>query len=162
MISTDKTIEGEVVTGIAATHSECWIQAGPFKHPHFNLSSVFSLLAEKGVNVDIITQSEQEKGLFFSFTVAENDEKLACEVLKETYSGLNVISRHDVSKISIVGVGMRTHAGVAARMFHTLAKEKIEILLVTTSEIKIGCLILREHVQKAVNLLHDEFIQDEK
>lgn len=155
----DTTIEGEVVTGIATTLDESWIQIGPYKNSNFNLSQVFSLLAEKGINVDIINQNEEINGLKLSFTLAQNDEKLACQVLQEKYPNLNIYSRHDVSKISIVGVGMRTHAGVAARMFQCLSKEEIEIFLVTTSEIKVGCLILRENINKAVDLLHEEFLK---
>jgi len=159
MLTKETSIEGEIVTGIATTLDESWIQAGPYKHPSFNLSGVFSLLAEKGVNVDIINQNEEDNGLKLSFTISETDEKMASQVLQSKFENLNIQARHDVSKISIVGVGMRTHAGVAARMFQALAKEKIDILLVTTSEIKIGCLILRDNVNKAVNVLHDEFIK---
>ncbi len=158
MLTKETAIVGEGVTGVAATLDECWIQAGPYDHPNYKLTNVFTLLAEKGINVDIVNQSEEQNALKLSFTVAQADEEAACKALKEQYPNLNIQSRNDVSKISIVGVGMRTHAGVAARMFRTLTKEKIDIFLVTTSEIKVGCLILREHVNKAVNILHDEFI----
>ncbi len=160
MLTKETSIEGEVVTGIATTLDESWIQAGPYKHAEFNLPHVFSLLAEKGVNVDIINQNEEKDGIKFSFTVAQTDEKLACSTLQEKFNHLNIQSRNDVSKISIIGVGMRTHAGVAARMFQALAKEKIDILLVTTSEIKVGCLISRKNIDVAVNILHNEFIRE--
>lgn len=159
MLSKESSIEGEVVTGIATTENESWVQVGPFKHRDFNLSNVFSLLAEKGINVDIINQNEEQNGLKLSFTISSNDEQQALKTLQEKFNNIPVQIRNDVSKISIVGVGMRTHAGVAARMFQTLAQEKIEIFLVTTSEIKIGCLILREQVKTAVALLHNEFIE---
>ena len=158
MLTQETPIEGEVVTGIATTMDESWIQAGPFKNENFNLAFVFSHLAEKGINVDIINQNEEDLGLKLSFTVPKSDENLACETLQTQFPSLQIKTRTDVSKISIVGVGMRTHAGVAARMFKTLAKEKIDIFLVTTSEIKVGCLVLREVIPKAVEALHNEFI----
>jgi aspartate kinase len=159
MLTQETPLEGEVVTGIATTQDECWIQIGPYQHPDFNLAFVFTLLADKGVNVDIINQNEEQNSLKLSFTVTQTDETLARETLQEKFESLTIHSRCDVSKISIVGVGMRTHAGVAARMFRTLAKEKIGIFLVTTSEIKVGCLVLRENMNKAVNILHKEFIR---
>jgi aspartate kinase len=159
MLMTDSPIEGEVVTGIATTMDESWIQAGPFQHPQFNLPFVFGALAQKGINVDIINQNEEAAGLKLSFTVPQSDEDRSRETLIELFPSLAVRTRNDVSKISIIGVGMRTHAGVAARMFQVLAREGIDILLVTTSEIKVGCLILREFIPKAVQILHEEFIK---
>lgn len=158
MSTIDSPIEGEIVSGIAATQNEAWIQVGSSKNPKFNLASVFSALANKGVNVDIITQSNHESGIKINFTVSQPDAKLALETLKEDFPEIHLNLRDDVAKISIVGVGMRTHAGVAARMFQTLANQNIEILLVTTSEIKVGCLIPREKMQEAVQALHKEFI----
>jgi aspartate kinase len=158
MSTIDSPIEGEVVSGVAATQNEAWIQTGASKNPGFNLASVFSALAEKAVNVDIITQSNDENGIKINFTVAQPDSKLAIETLKQNFPGITLNLRDDVAKISIVGVGMRTHAGVAARMFQTLASQNIDILLVTTSEIKVGCLIPREKMNQAVQVLHKEFI----
>lgn len=159
MSTVDSPIEGEIVSGIAASQQEAWIQAVCEHTPEFNLANVFGLLATKGINVDIINQSELEFGMKISFTIALTDSKLAMETLKSIYPKIKLQLREDVGKISIVGVGMRTHAGVAAKMFAALAKNKIEILLVTTSEIKVACLILREKIQEAVNILHEEFIQ---
>lgn len=158
MSTINSPIEGEVVSGVAATQNEAWIQAGTSKNPHFNLASVFTALAEKNVNVDIITQSQEENGIKINFTIAQPDSKLAIDTLRANFPGVPLYLHEDVAKISIVGVGMRTHAGVAARMFQTLASQKIEILLVTTSEIKVGCLIPREKMQQAVQALHQEFI----
>jgi aspartate kinase len=158
MSTIDSPIEGEVVSGVAATQNEAWIQAGASKNPNFNLASVFTALAEKSVNVDIITQSNEQNGIKINFTVAQPDSKIAMETLKTSFPGIILNLREDVAKISIVGVGMRTHAGVAAKMFQTLASQQIDILLVTTSEIKVGCLIPREKMQQAVRTLHKEFI----
>ncbi|WGL60880.1 aspartate kinase [Pigmentibacter sp. JX0631] len=158
MSTIDEPIEGEIVSGIAASQNEAWIQATCPNSPQFNLSNVFDLLAKKGINVDIINQAEHNNHLKISFTITQTDSNLAMESLKKEFPAITLNLREDVAKISIVGVGMRTHAGVAARMFKTLAKSGIDILLVTTSEIKVGCLILREKVPQAVNALHEEFI----
>jgi len=158
MSTINSPIEGEVVSGIAATQNEVWIQAGASKSPVFHLASVFSELAEKNINVDIITQSHEDLGTKINFTVAQYDSNLAMETLNSRFPDVTLKLREDVGKISIVGVGMRTHAGVAARMFQVLASNNIEILLVTTSEIKVGCLIPREKIQHAIQILHNEFI----
>lgn len=158
MSTMDSPIEGEVVSGVAATPNEAWIQAGSSKNRNFNLASVFTALAERNINVDIITQSIEESGIKINFTVAQPDSKLAMDTLKSRFPDIMFKLREDVAKISIVGVGMRTHAGVAARMFQTLASQNIDILLVTTSEIKVGCLIPRENMQQAVQALHKEFV----
>ena len=158
MSTIDSPIEGEIVSGVAASQNEAWIQAGSSKNPKFNLANVFSALAEKMVNVDIITQSIDENGTKINFTVAQPDSPLALKTLKECFPEISLKLKEDVAKISIVGVGMRTHAGVAARMFHTLALQNIDILLVTTSEIKVGCLIPRDKINDAVKALHKEFL----
>lgn len=161
MSTIDSPIEGEIVSGIAASQNEAWIQASCEDTPQFNLAKVFGLLADKGINVDIINQAELATGPQISFTISMTDAKLAMDTLKNEFPNIKLQLREDVGKISIVGVGMRTHAGVAARMFQTLEKMQIEILLVTTSEIKVGCLILREKIQEAVKGLHKEFISQE-
>lgn len=153
------SIEGEVVVGIAGTKEEAWIQIGPYRNSEFTLARVFSTLADKSINVDIINQNEEPNGIKMNFTVGLHDASRACTSLKEIYPDLNIKIRDDVAKISIVGMGMRTHAGVAARMFRALAREHIDILLVTTSEIKVGCLILREKLTQATTVLHAEFLE---
>lgn len=158
MSTLDSPIEGEVVSGVAAVENEAWIQVGPCQDPKFNLANLFSVLAKESVNVDIITQSNSGDGVKINFTVSQPDAKQALDILKSAFSGISLSLRDDVAKISIVGVGMRTHPGVAARMFQTLAAQNIDVLLVTTSEIKVACLILRNKMQKAVQALHKEFI----
>lgn len=153
-----ENIEGEVVTGVAASANEAWLTVGPMPLLRGTLSHLFSTLAEQSVNVDIISQSVEPTGMKVSFTTHENDLGAALEVLKRVYPGTPVTHRSDVGKVSIVGVGMRTHAGVAARMFQTLHDAQAEVFLVTTSEIKVACLILRDNLKAAVNALHKEFL----
>ena len=154
-------IEGEVVTGVACVGEEAWLRLGPMKNSVDALSNVFCVLSDRGVNVDIIGQNFEPAGLTVNFTIAQSDVGLAKAALAEHFSGVPLEARTDVGKVSIVGVGMRTHAGVAARMFRSLAAQNIEILLVTTSEIKVACLVLRTQVANAVNVLHREFIENE-
>ena len=152
-------IEGEVVTGIAASKEESLVHVGPMSNRIDLLAHVFSTLAEKGVNVDIIGQNFEAAGVALNFTVGEADLNTALEVLAKEFPKVPVTSRTDVAKISIVGVGMRTHAGVAATMFKALAEQNIEVLLVTTSEIKVACLIPRNKVDEALKCLHGTFVK---
>jgi aspartate kinase len=90
--------------------------------------------------------------------VSGADVLVAEETIRDTFPGVPLQKRTDVAKVSIVGVGMRTHAGVAARLFKALASKAIDVLLVTTSEIKVACLIERSRAVEAVQALHAEFI----
>jgi aspartate kinase len=158
MISDNEPIEGELVTGVAHSSDEGWFSFGPLPHTRTTLADVFGALATQGVNVDIVNQEVQSSGLLIHFTVAGTDVAKTREVLKSIAPEAKVHLNQNVAKVSIVGVGMRVHAGVAARMFRVLANEGIEIRLVTTSEIKVACLIDREQLNNAVTALHKEFI----
>jgi aspartate kinase len=155
----DESLEGELVTGIAASSSEVLFTVGPFPKSLDTLSRIFSNLAERRVNVDIISQSfiDGQANSRVQFTVNEEDALIARETLAQCFPDCFVESRNDVAKISIVGVGMRVHPGVAALMFSTLTQEKVEVLLVTTSEIKVACLIPRNAVERATQALHKAF-----
>jgi aspartate kinase len=163
MTNTTDAIEGEVVTGVAASNDEAWLALGPIAPSAVPtqgvLSTVFSALAERGVNVDIITQNFEPAGVSVNFTVGGADVGIAEDILRATFAGVHLRKRLDVAKVSIVGVGMRTHAGVAARMFKALASRGIDILLVTTSEIKVACLIERARAPEAVRAIHAEFLE---
>jgi len=122
---------------------------------------VFGALAKAGVNVDMIIQSAAtDKNNDISFTVASGDAKRAFfiveELKKELKAGM-MLKDDNIAKISIVGVGMRSHSGVAAKMFETLSKEKINIDMISTSEIKISCVVQKDETQRAVQSLHKAF-----
>jgi len=127
------------------------------------LSNLFTQLAEKGVVVDIITQSQSEAGQRLAFSVTQEDYPLAESVLQSLLPkdklSKEVMSK--VSKISVVGVGMRNHPGVAARFFTVLAKHNIPVHLVTTSEIKISAVIDESHLKTAAQALHQAFELDQ-
>ncbi len=120
-----------------------------------------SLLAQKNIHTDIIIQSEGRDGTQdISATVPLNMVDEAVELLKDS-SGLNakeVKVMKDVAKVSIVGSGIQTNVGVAARMFGALSEAKINISMISTSEIKISVIIAKKDVERAVNAIHDEFI----
>jgi aspartate kinase len=95
-----------------------------------------------------------------SFTVPKADASNAQKITKEIIAEIGaqgVLLREDIAKVSVVGVGMRTHSGVAAKMFETLAKHNINIMMISTSEIKVSCVIDAKYTELAVRILHDAF-----
>ena len=124
-------------------------------------AKIFSALGKGGINVDMIIQSAARRDLNdISITVARSDLKKALAIMKEfkeTFKARDIIFEDDIAKISIVGVGMRSHPGVASKMFVTLAKAGINIEMISTSEIKISCAIKESEVNKAVAALHKAF-----
>jgi aspartate kinase len=158
MIADNEPIEGEMVTGVAHSADEAWFTFGPIPHSTHTLAEVFGTLAEHGISVDIINQEVRTPGLLIHFTVAGTDVAKARDVLQKMAPDAPLHINQDVAKVSIVGVGMRVHAGVAARLFKTLASAGIDVRLVTTSEIKVSCLVDKTSLTAAVTALHKEFI----
>lgn len=128
---------------------------------HSTLASLFDLLATEKINVDMISQSEQHsEWMSVSFSIDEVDLLHAIQVLecaKESLGYQELISEQGLAKVSIVGVGMMTHPGVAAHMFRCLSDAQIPVKMVTTSEIKISCLVSAELASRAVQELHASF-----
>lgn len=124
---------------------------------------IFSLLASKEINVDIILQSVGRDGTKdISFTVASSSLKDALSVLEplmENY-GAEIVHDENVAKVSIVGAGMETHAGVASRMFEALYSAQVNIQMISTSEIKVSVLIDRADADRAVSAIHDAFLPE--
>ena len=124
-------------------------------------AKIFGNLAKGGVNVDMIIQSAAtEKRNDISFTVSNSDLKKAMAILGRVKKALNakeVIYDDKIAKVSIVGVGMRSHPGVAARMFNIMAKNRINIEMISTSEIKVSCVVKEVDVSRAVEYLHKGF-----
>jgi aspartate kinase len=125
------------------------------------VAHIFGALAETNVSVDMIIQNISLEGFTdLTFTVSEEDAQRAKEIAEEVARELGapeVSIDTDVVKVSIVGVGMRNHAGIAARMFRLLANEGINIRAISTSEIKTSCLIDAKYSELAVRALHDGF-----
>ena len=125
-------------------------------------AALFGALAEAKVNVDVIVQSihQTEQKNDISFTVSNDDYERALKLTQEkakSWPGCEVIGNTDVAKVSVVGIGMVSTPGVAARMFTALGREKINIQMISTSEIKISCIIEQKELKRAVKAVHTEF-----
>ncbi len=122
---------------------------------------LFNPLAEQGILVDMIVQNVSTEGYTdMTFTVPRTDFKKAIRITQDVANELGakaVTSDNKIAKISLVGVGMKTHSGIASRMFSVLAREGINIMMISTSEIKISCVIDQTCTELAVRVLHDEF-----
>ena len=162
----DEKMEGKKnVVGVASDLGEIKITVERVPDEPGIAGKMFKALADAGVNVDMIIQNLQRDELNdITFTINQEQEKLAAKVLDKIRSKLkfnNYAIDRDVAKISIVGAGMQSTPGIAARMFTSLGKNDINIEMITTSEIKISCLIKKEEANKALNVLHKEFSLDE-
>ncbi len=124
-------------------------------------AKMFSSLAEENILVDMIVQNVSRYGSTdLTFTVPKQDFKKSislCEEMAESLGAKTVLSDNLISKVSLVGVGMKTHSGVASRMFRALAQEQINILMIGTSEIKISCVLEEKDTETAVRVLHKAF-----
>ena len=154
-------MEDVVVSGIAFDKNESKVSITDVPDRPGIAAKIFGALARANINVDMIIQSAaREKYNDISFTVPKSDLSDAVALLKKTSSKLgggSVIFDDKVAKVSVVGIGMKSHPGVAARMFAALADEGINIEMISTSEIKISCVISSELTEKAVKLLHKKF-----
>jgi aspartate kinase len=165
----DSALEDVSVTGVAYDKNEARVLlVGVLDKPGV-VASIFGAIAEKNISVDMIIQSPSvapgeggEVRADVTFTVTKTDlvrVKPFIEELAGKIGAREVRYDEDVVKVSIVGLGMRSHAGVAARMFEILAKEGINIQAISTSEIKISCLVASKYTELAVRSLHDGFLE---
>ena len=163
IITDEKSVlEKNTVSGIAYTKDEAKITLSRVLDKPGVSSKIFGPLAKGNINVDMILQNISQDGKFanLSFTLPRADLEKALKILKKEKSKIGykkIISSNNISKISVVGVGMRSHAGVAQTLFDTLGKNKINIQVITTSEIKISILIDEVYTDLAVQKLHQAF-----
>jgi aspartate kinase len=155
----DEIVEQRVVSGIAYAKDEAKITLLKIADKPGVAASIFGPLAEGSINVDMIVQnlSADGKSTDITFTVQEAELNRALEVLKAVKKELGpfeIKSSSDVAKVSVIGIGMRSHAGVAAQMFKALGERGINILAISTSEIKISVLIDAAYAELAVRTLH--------
>ncbi len=157
----DKNMEKIVVSGITYSKDEAKVTIKGVPDKPGIASVIFGNLADAGINVDIIIQNVSENGTTdISFTTPRKDLKKLKPVLEELKkkSGAKSFSVSEkVGKVSAVGVGMRTHTGIASKMFGALAKAKVNIDMISTSEIKISCVVAEEDTERAVKALHAAF-----
>ncbi len=154
-------MEAPVVSGIAFDKNEAKLSIVEVPDQPGVAAAIFGALAENSINVDMIIQSSAQDGTNdISFTVSRPDLKRALTILEAVKNKLKakaVVSDESVAKVSIVGVGMKSHPGVAAKMFATMAEAGINIEMISTSEIKVACVIREADGTKAVKLLHKVF-----
>ncbi len=155
------SLESPVVSGVALDANEAKVSIIGVPDRPGVAAAIFGALAQDSINVDMIIQSTAQDGLNdISFTVSRSDLRRALLIMESVQKKLgakDVLSDDGVAKVSIVGVGMKSHAGVAARMFAALAEEGINIEMISTSEIKVACIIKQSDGARAVRLLHKTF-----
>lgn len=125
------------------------------------LSDLFDALAEKGIDVDIISQTKLEGVQRLHFSVPEDEADIAVDTIQTRFPEIGGVKAiKNLAKISVIGVGMKNHPGVASRFFNVFARSEIDILLITTSDIKISAVVQRENLKTAAQRLHSEFELD--
>jgi aspartate kinase len=162
----EEIVESRVVSGIAHSRDEAKVSLISVEDRPGIAAGIFGPLAEAGVNVDMIVQNISEEGhTDMTFSCPTDDVPKARRALEAAraagkcdFRDLDV--NDEVAKVSIVGIGMRSHAGVAHKMFAALASEGVNIRVITTSEIKVSVLIDRKYLELAVQALHDAFALD--
>ena len=159
----EEIVESNVVAGVAYSRDEAKLTLVSVADRPGIAAAIFGPLAEAGVNVDMIVQNISEEGRTdLTFSCPTDQVARARKAIEAAKSDgkinfLDLLADTDVCKVSVVGIGMRSHAGVAAKMFEALARENINIEVITTSEIKISVLIDRKYLELAVQALHDWF-----
>ena len=162
----DESMERPIVSGISSIDSEAKLTLRGVPDIPGVAAKILGPISEAGIEVDVIVQNiSAENTTDFTFTVNEADAAAAEAILLEmsnSFGGGLVEVDSDIAKISIVGRGMRAHAGIASKMFEALANQEINILLITTSEIKISVVIKRDSMKDAIVCLHDAFDLDKE
>ena len=161
VVREDMEMEKVVVSGIAYNKNEAKITVLRVADRPGIAAKLFTRVAEANIVVDMIVQNiSQDGSTDISFTVPKPDYPKAMQIVTGVAKEIGapqVVGDDKIAKVSIVGVGMRTHSGVAARMFEALAGEKINIMMISTSEIKVSCVIDAKYAELAVRVLHDVF-----
>jgi aspartate kinase len=162
VVPEEKAMETVMVAGVTATRDEAKITMVGISDAAGIQARVFKPLADAGIVVDVIVQALSAEGTTtLTFTLPQGDLKRARELLSKHCADIcppdRIKSEEHLSKVSAVGAGMRSHAGVALKMFEALARENIKIQLISTSEIKISCVIDAKYSELAVRALHDAF-----
>jgi len=162
VVEEDRDMENIFVSGIAYDKNQAKITIVNVPDKPGIAAKLFEAIAASNIVVDMIVQNVSSDGKFadISFTVPKTDTRRALEVSEAIAMELGaerVDKREDISKISVIGVGMRTHSGVASKMFQTFAANNINIAMISTSEIKVSCVIDLKYTELAVRVLHEAF-----
>lgn len=162
----DSEMEEKVVSGVTYDRNEAKVTIMKVPDRPGIAAKIFAPLMDNHIVVDMIIQNVSSEGLTdLTFTVAKSDLRKALEIVRDVASKIgakDVTADNRIAKVSIVGLGMRTHAGIASTMFRALAREGVNIEMISTSEIKISCVIDEKYTELAVRTLHDAFELDKK
>jgi len=157
----ENSLESAIISGITCTSDDSKIILRDVPDTPGIAAKILSPISEAGIEIDVIVQNVgSDKLTDFTFTIKRDQSEMAVDILKtlvESLGGGEIELVKEISKVSVVGVGMKSHAGVAARMFKALADKKINIDMISTSEIKISVVVSKEKAEEAVIALHDEF-----
>lgn len=163
IVPEEELMEKPVVTGITHRLDEARITINGMSPDIQKISQLFSVLADRGVFIDMISQERGEgASVNVSITVPDENSLIALETVRglvPELAGQGASIDRDIAKVSVVGIGMRYHTGVAARLFNALSRERIDVRMINTSEIKISVLVQRKYCEAAVRALHQEFAE---
>jgi aspartate kinase len=159
-------MESMLVSGVTYKKNEARLTISKVPDKPGIAAKIFMPISDAGIVIDMIIQNTRAGDLTdMTFTVPRTDLKKALNILQEVAADIGaeeVSSADDIAKVSIVGVGMRNHSGIATTMFHVLANEGINIMMISTSEIKVSCVIEEKYTELAVRALHETFALDRK
>ena len=162
----EKNVEDALISGIAFAKDESEIMIRGVKDSPGIAASILGPIGEADIEVDMIVQNVGSDGLAdFTFTVSRKDFNKAIQTIEKNKKKMNyeeVSATKNIVKVSLIGVGMRSHAGIAGQMFTCLAKKKINIRMISTSEIKISVVIAEEYIELAARALHSVFDLEER
>jgi aspartate kinase len=165
VVAEENGMERVIVSAVTMTKNDARITLRKVPDMPGIAARIFSPVAAAGICVDMIIQNTRASGKTdLTFTVPRADFKAALEIEQKVAKDIeaeDVFGDENIAKVSVTGVGMRSHPGVAARMFSTLAREGVNILMISTSEIRISCLIELKYAELAVQCLHTEFGLDQ-
>lgn len=161
VVEEDKAMESMLVSGVTYNKNEARLTIARVPDKPGIASKIFMPISDAGIVVDMIIQNTRAGDMTdLTFTVPRTDFKKAMDLVKKIAADIgaeSVTGADDIAKISIVGVGMRNHSGIASTMFHVLANEGINIMMISTSEIKVSCVIEEKYTELAIRALHDAF-----
>ena len=164
VVEEEKAMESMLVSGVTYSKNEARLTISKVPDKPGVASQIFLPMSDAGIIVDMIIQNTRAGELTdMTFTVPRGDYVKAMEILRSVADDIgaeDVSGADNIAKISVVGVGMRNHSGIATTMFHVLAKEGINIMMISTSEIKVSCVIEEKYTELAVRALHDAFELD--
>ncbi|MFZ0448350.1 MAG: aspartate kinase [Desulfatiglandaceae bacterium] len=161
VIAETEDMEKVLVSGVAYDKNEARITIRKVHDKPGTAAMIFQPVFEAGIIVDMIVQNTSEEGQTdLTFTIPKSDFQKTLELVRqvgEKIGAERVLGDENIAKISVIGVGMRSHAGVAQKMFEVLARENINIMMISTSEIKVSCIIDQKYTELAVRVLHNAF-----